>query len=55
MHSSWTYQCSLLTLKSVNLVIAHDGLLAENFSLFFHNDYTVAFQVLLNWYWLVMG
>jgi len=38
------FYSSLLTVKSVNSVVAHNGFLSitENFSNF-HNDYTVAF------------
>ena len=42
MHSSWTYQCPpLLTVKGVNLAVAHDGLatFVTEIVCIFHNDY----------------
>jgi len=56
---SFLLYSSLLTVKSVDLVVARDNFLflAQKF-LYFHTgyfDYTVAFQKLLDLYWVVTG
>jgi len=53
---SFVFHSSLLTVKSVDSVVAYDGFLSvmENFHIFHtgYFDYTVAFQILLDSYWV---
>jgi len=53
MEPSFVFHSPLLTVKSVDSVVAHDGFLFVMES--FHPgyfDYTVAFQILLDPYWV---
>jgi len=53
------FHSSLLTTKSIDSMVAHDGFLFVTEKIpYFHTgyfDYTVAFQILLDLYWVVMG